>query len=86
MKDKIIVIEKGDLSMEAIEKLEAKGIIVIECKDPIKIKLLEMPISISNFSSDDFFMAALKGVNENDYSQKEFVTELYKRLNKPKTQ
>jgi hypothetical protein len=75
---KIILIEPGDFTKEMIDKLEEKGVTVIECKNPEKVKILSDK-DFSFICGDDLFMAALTGANHDGYSQKTFAAELFKR-------
>ena len=76
--EKIILIEPGDFTKEMIEKLETKGVTVIECKNPDKIKILSDK-DFSFVAGDDLFMSALHGANFNSSSRDYFAAELIKR-------
>lgn len=75
----IICTPKDTLSEKQKEAVAAKGLILIECDDPEKIRVINIETA---YDANDFFMAALFGltvmspVNARD----QFVNNLYKRL------
>ena len=79
MSDKILICENGQLDKSTMTLLSKKGVIVIQCKDPDKVKLLSGSIDIE---SNDLFMSALLALAEtsSDMASKRFVVELNKRL------
>lgn len=79
--DKILAIEKGILSQQTIDKLEETGVIVIECKEPEKIKVLSFTDPMDLLSSSDIFMAALKAANHDNYSKAKFAEHLLSYCN-----
>lgn len=73
---KIIITTAGNIPVTTKKQLTDAGVIIIEAKDPDKIKVM-------NFADDifthDLLMAALKSVTENNGGGA-FAKELNKRL------
>lgn len=76
---KIIITEPDQISKENIAKLEKKGYVVIETKDPSKVKIL-CETGIDLVSGNDLFMSALAGANQGMYPRETMVKELFNRL------
>lgn len=75
----IICIPPKTLSLPQKNKLEKKGVIIIECENPEKVKVINPEVTID---TNDYFLAALHALTSSHpvSKQEHFVNELYKRL------
>lgn len=75
----VIITEAGQISKEDRDKLfKEKGILVIEAKDPDKVKFLDEQVQIP---SGDLVISLLDGIVSGGFSSSErFVKELRNRL------
>lgn len=77
--EKLIISELNQISKTDKKKLEKLGFVLIEAKDPDKVKVVT-PVDLNFVSSSDLFMSALKGANSDMTSKARFADELYLRM------
>jgi len=64
----VIVFPRGQLSKTDKERLTKAGVVAVEADDPAAVKML-LPSS-SLVTGDDLLLAALDGINHNQYDDK----------------
>ncbi len=81
---KVLAMPKGMLSAAQKKAATDKGLFIIECEDPDKIRIIDTETMID---VNDLFMAALHGLTVNTPTSKaeNFVNNLYKRLKEKET-
>lgn len=83
MSKKVIITEIDQLSPKEKEKLSKIGILIIEAKDPDKVRFLEEHVQLP---SGDLIISLLDGVVSGGLSSSErFVKELRNRLKEKET-
>lgn len=78
----IIVTPTGTLTQKQKTALEKKGLLVVECDDPDKVRVINAE---QHMDTSDWFMAALFAVKSDPYQSRQFTTELYNRLKAKET-